>query len=73
MIDEPSSDRAFHFADTAVECFSVLDQRAELSMRFGGHVDRLEFIHRSHPSEFQGIVFVSLAFYVCPLPRVFVG
>ena len=36
-------------------------------------MDRLEFIHRSHPSEFQGIVFVRLAFYVCPLPSVFVG
>ena len=73
MIDEPSSNGAFHFADTAVECFSVLDQRAEFSMCFGGHLDRLEFIHRSHLSEFQGIVFVRLAFCVGPLPSVLVG
>jgi hypothetical protein len=40
-------------------------------MCFGGHMNRLEFIHRSHPSEFQGIVFVSLAFYVCEIDFVF--
>jgi hypothetical protein len=73
MIDEPGADGAFHFVDTSVECLSVLDQRAELSVCFGGHVDGLEFIHRSHPSEFQGIVFVGLAFDVGPLPGVFVG
>ena len=32
-----------------------------------------EFIHRSHASELEGIVFVGFAFDVTPLPSVLVG
>ena len=73
MIDEPSSDGAFHFADPTIEGFSVLNERSELAVRFGGHVDRLELAHSCHAGEFESIVLVGFAFDITPLPSVFVG
>ena len=64
MIDEPSTNGAFHFVDTAVKSLSIFDQRSELAVRFGGHVNRFEFIHRCHTRELEGIVFVGFAFDV---------
>lgn len=73
MIDEPSTDGAFHFVDALVERLSVLDQGAELAVRFGRHVNCFEFIHCCHSREFESIVFVGLAFDVGPFPGIFVG
>lgn len=73
MIDEPSTNGAFHFVDTAVKSLSIFDQGSELAVRFGGHVNRFELIYRSHARELEGIVFVGFAFDVTPLPSVFVG
>ncbi len=42
VINEPSSDDAFHFADSAIECLSVFDERSELAVFFGGHMDGFE-------------------------------
>ena len=73
MIDEPSSDGALGFVDTVVESFSVLDERSEFSVCFRRHVNGFEFVHGSHASEFQGVVFVRFAFDVGPSPCIFVG
>ena len=64
MIDEPSTNGAFHFVDTAVKRLSIFDQRSEFAMCFGGHMNGLEFIHRCHTGELEGIVFVGFAFDV---------
>jgi len=37
MIDEPSPNRALPFISSAVEGFTILDERAELAMAFGRH------------------------------------
>lgn len=64
MVDEPSPYRALHFVDAMIERLAVLHQRSEFAMRFGGHVNRFEFIHRCHTRELEGIVFVGFAFDV---------
>ena len=64
MIDEPSTNGAFHFVDTAVKSLSIFDQRSELAMCFGRHVNGFEFIHRCHTGELESIVFVGFAFNV---------
>ena len=56
--------RALHFVDAMIERLAVLHQRSEFAMRFGGHVNRFEFIHRCHTRELEGIVFVGFAFDV---------
>ena len=64
MIDEPSTNGAFHLVDTAVERLSIFDQRSEFAVCFGGHVNGLEFIHRCHTGELESIVFVGFTFDV---------
>ncbi len=59
--------------DAIVECLAILDQWAKLAVSFRGHVNSLQFVHGSHASQFECIVFVGLAFDVTPLPGVFVG
>jgi hypothetical protein len=54
MIDEPSTNGAFHFVDTAVERLSIFDQGSEFTVCFGGHMNRFEFIHCSHTGELEG-------------------
>ncbi len=73
MVDEPSPNRALHFIDSTVEGFTILDERPELTMALGGHVDRFELADGRHASELEGVVLVGLAFDVAPLPCVFIG
>ena len=73
VIDEPSANGVFHLVDTIVERLAILNQGAKLAVSFRGHVNGLQFVHGSHASQFERIVFVGLAFDVTPLPGVFVG
>jgi hypothetical protein len=73
VVDKPSTNGALHLVDAMIERLVVLHQRSELTMCFGGHVNRFEFIHGGHTGEREGIVFIGLTFDVTPLPSIFVG
>jgi len=73
MIDVPGTNDAFHLVDPTIERLAVLNQRTELTMGLGGHVNRFEFVYGSHSSKFQGVILVGFAFDVGPLPGVFIG
>jgi hypothetical protein len=64
MIDEPSTNGAFHLVNAMIERLAVLHQGSELAMCFGGHMNGFEFIHCSHTGELESIVFVGFAFDV---------
>ncbi len=62
----PGPNDTFHLVDAAIERFSILDPRAKLAALLRWHVSGFQFVHGSHPSQLECIVFVGLAFEVRP-------
>ncbi len=66
MVDEPSADSVLELVDPLVERLSVFHERTELTVFGRWHVNRLEFFHGDHASEFKRVVFIGLASDVGP-------
>ena len=60
----------FHFGDSIIEGFAVLDERTELAVCLGGHVNGFELAHGSHAGEFEGVVLVGFSFDVAAQQRL---